>query len=177
MKKYKRIILVGKGGSGKDFLRKELENKGFRYCISHTTRPPRVDEENGKDYYFISLETANLDFIENDKFYEYVIFNNWVYGTSRSEFENSNLFIMTPSGISKLKEEDREDSLIVYLDIDEEVRKSRLCKRNDADVLERRLEADRKDFENFSNFDLSITDPYFVVDNNPIFDLKLFQHD
>jgi guanylate kinase len=56
----KRIIIVGKGGSGKDHMRKKLEEAGFRYCVSHTTRPPRDEEINGKDYYFISsLEIFN----------------------------------------------------------------------------------------------------------------------
>ena len=47
MKKNK-VILVGKGGSGKDYLRKIMENFGFLYCKSYTTRPIREEEENGK---------------------------------------------------------------------------------------------------------------------------------
>ncbi len=89
----KRLIIVGKGGSGKDHLRKILVEKGFKYCISHTTRPIREGEENGKDYWFI--ESSKL--IEMaESFYEGVFFNNWFYGTSMDEFNRSNLFIMTP---------------------------------------------------------------------------------
>lgn len=172
----KRIIIVGKGGSGKDHLRKELEKIGFRYCVSHTTRPPREGEINGKDYYFISRDSAAHEFVSRGKFYEHVIFNGWVYGTSIEEFLKSNLFIMTPSGLSKMKESDRKESFVVYLDIDESVRKERLSKRNDADVLERRLEADKKDFSSFVDFDYIITDPFFSV-NDPIFDLNLYSHD
>jgi guanylate kinase len=43
----KRVIIVGKGGSGKDHLRKSLSEIGYNYCVSHTSRPPRQDEENG----------------------------------------------------------------------------------------------------------------------------------
>ena len=172
----KRIIIVGKGGSGKDHLRKELEKLGFRYCISHTTRPPRDGEINGVDYHFISRESAAFEFAAKGKFYEYVIFNEWLYGTSVEEFEKSNLFIMTPSGLSKMKESDRKESIVIYLDIDENVRRDRISKRNDADKIERRLEADKNDFLSFTDFDYVITDPFFSV-GDPIFDLNRYTHD
>jgi guanylate kinase len=160
----KRIILAGKAASGKDYARKQLENYGFRYCVSHTTRPPRDGEINGLDYYFISLDSAIHHFILKDLFYEYVEFNGWIYGTSLDEFKKSDIFIMTPSGIAKLKPMDREESLIVYVDIPENIRRERLMKRNDADNAERRLATDEKDFENFTDFDHRITDPNFVID-------------
>jgi guanylate kinase len=172
----KRIIIVGKGGSGKDHLRKELEKVGFRYCVSHTTRPPRDGEIDGEDYYFISIDSAAHEFIGKGKFYEHVIFNEWVYGTSIDEFLKSNLFIMTPSGLSKMKEIDRKESVVVYLDIDEDIRRERLSKRNDADKIERRLEADKKDFNSFTDFDYAIFDPFFSA-KDPIFDLNRYKND
>jgi guanylate kinase len=160
----KRIILVGKGACGKDYARQQLENYGFRYCVSHTTRPPREGEINGTDYHFISLDSAIHHFIAKNLFYEYVEFNGWIYGTTIEEFQKSNLFIMTPGGISKLKTFDREESWIVYIDIPENIRRERLLKRNDADDVERRLAADEKDFENFTDFDARITDPNFNIE-------------
>ena len=157
----KRIILVGKGGSGKDHLRKMLEEKGFKYCVSHTTRPIRDGEENGKDYWYInSSELPEMA----DKFYEGVYFNDWFYGTSLEEFHSSNLFIMTPKGISKVKPEDRKESVILYINIDEETRKKRLENRRDADTVNRRLEADFQDFYDFTDYDLEISNPTFEVD-------------
>lgn len=155
----KRLIIVGKGGSGKDHLRKNLVERGFRYCISHTTRPIREGEEDGKDYWFI--QSYQLPSMAED-FYEAVYFNNWFYGTSIKEFYSSNLFIMTPKGISKLKPEDREESIVVYLNIDEETRKRRLQERRDADDVERRLQADFHDFHEFEDFDYEIKDPSFT---------------
>ena len=157
----KRIIIVGKGGSGKDHMRKKLEEAGFRYCISHTTRPPRDGEINGKDYYFISPDAAADEYINNDKFYEYVIFNEWIYGTSKDEFYTSNLFIMTPSGLANMKQEDRIESCVVYLDIEESIRKIRLLSRNDADTVDRRLGADTQDFIEFKGYDFLVSDPFF----------------
>jgi len=155
----KRLIIVGKGGSGKDHLRKMLEDRGFRYCISHTTRPIREGEENGKDYWFIN--SSMLTSMADD-FYEAVFFNSWFYGTSFGEFNSSNLFIMTPKGVEKLKPEDRKESNILYLNIDEGTRRSRLESRRDADDVKRRLEADFADFKDFTDFDFEIKDPNFT---------------
>jgi dephospho-CoA kinase len=49
----------------------------------------------------------------------------------------------------------------VYIDIDEDVRKERLLKRNDVDNVERRLNADHLDFLNFTDYNHSITNPLF----------------
>lgn len=160
--KFKRIIVVGKGGSGKDYLVKMLKEIGYTYSISHTSRPRRETETEAVDYYFIDKDEA-LSMVNNSKFYEYVEFNGWFYGTSLEEFERANLFIMTPSGISKLKPEHRSESLIIYLDIDEKILVDRLNNRNDADNATRRLEADKRDFENFIDFDGKITNPNFTL--------------
>jgi guanylate kinase len=97
-----------------------------------------------------------------DDFYEAVFFNSWFYGTSLSEFYSSNLFIMTPKGVEKLKSEDRDQSVILYLNIDEETRRSRLESRRDADDVKRRLEADFVDFKDFTDFDFEIKDSNFT---------------
>ena len=159
----KRIILVGKGGSGKDHLRKILEDEGLNYCVSHTTRPMREGESDGKDYFFVS-EPIFLEMVKDGYMYENVIFNTWYYGTSKEQFKKGDLLIMTPKGISALAEEDRESSIVIYIDIDEEIRRQRMSIRRDSDQTERRLKADFLDFENFSDFDLRITDPAFTIE-------------
>lgn len=156
----KRIILAGRGASGKDHLRAMIQSRGFKYSVSHTTRPPRIGEVNGKDYHFISLEDAEKMSASGD-FIEHTLFNGWIYGTSKDEFLRSELFILTPSGISQLSEKDRSDSFIIYIDIDEDTRRGRMSERKDADSVERRLEADEKDFRNFSDFDCIITSNCF----------------
>ena len=154
----KRIIIVGKGGSGKDHMRKDLQSMGFKYCVSHTSRPMRDGESEGVDYFFVDPEYFQKN---PELFYESVIFNDWYYGTSIAEFRRSNLLIMTPSGIGKLTSQDRSESLIVYIDIPEDVRRGRLQKRGDSDSVHRRLSADFRDFDNFFDYDLSIKDPFF----------------
>lgn len=162
--KFKRIVISGKGGSGKDHLVKILKKDGYTYSVSHTSRPKRDCEIEGVDYYFIDKEVA-LEMAKNSEFYEYVEFNGWFYGTSNTEFQRANLFIMTPSGIEKLRPSDRAESLIIFLDIQEDVLLERLSKRNDADDAGRRLESDRKDFKNFFDFDVRITNPNFTKED------------
>ena len=160
----KRIILVGRGGSGKDFLRRKLESKNFKYAVSYTTRPPREGETDGVDYFFINQSTANL-MINRDEFFEYVEFNGWIYGTTRSQWmqeSDESVYIMTPTGLSHVNEEDRKQCFVIYTNPAREIITERLMGRNmPGDNLKRRVEADDKDFENFSNYDIQITNPDF----------------
>ena len=161
-----RLILVGKAAAGKDHARKICEQwLGMPYQVSYTTRPPRDGEQQGKDYFFISMDAAIHEYIEKDKFYEHVVFNGWIYGTTKEQFYTKGaVFIMTPTGLSHLSEADREESLVVYFDIDEEIRKNRMYERaGNADSVERRLAADREDFKDFSNYDIRIDNPKFYI--------------
>lgn len=161
MENHKRTILVGKAASGKDYLRKRFELRGLKYAVSYTTRPPREGEVNGKDYFFITEEESKK-LIDLGFFYEYVIFNGWVYGTSVSQFYTDDLFIMTPAGISKIKTEDRHTSFIIYTDIDIQTRYDRLLNRDmPGDSVQRRLEADELDFSTFNDYDLRIKNEDF----------------
>lgn len=158
---HRRIVLVGKAGSGKDYFRKKLESKGFVSGISYTSRSPRSNEKSGVDYHFVTREKFE-ELITSNYFYEYVEFNGWLYGTPIYQWYGHDVFIMTPAGISKISAKDRDRTLIIYLDIPIEVRRERLMDRNDSnDKTERRIEADELDFSGFTDFDIRITDPKF----------------
>lgn len=152
-----KIILVGKAASGKDHMRKILESRGFTYSVSYTTRSPRNGEINGKDYFFIT-EKEFIEKINNDFWYEYTSFNGWFYGTSKHQFYNEcDLFIMTPTGVSAISAEDRHDCTIIYMDIPIEIRRERLSVRYMlGDSADRRISADEIDFMNFTDFDIRI---------------------
>ena len=84
-KKGMMFILSSPSGTGKTTLTKKLaeHNKKFAISISHTTRKPRLNEINGKDYHFVSIEKFN-SLIKKNNFYEYAnIFDNH-YGTLKS---------------------------------------------------------------------------------------------
>ena len=153
-----KIIIVGPGGSGKDYLRKKMVSRGFKYGVSFTSRPPREGEEEGVDYYY-----RDNDFFKNnsDVFLELQEFNGWKYGISKGEVSIKILFILSPAGLRSLPVSFREESFVIYLNPPEEIRVKRLKERNDADSVERRLIADRKDFFEFSDYDIVVTNENF----------------
>jgi guanylate kinase len=157
-----RIIICGKSASGKDYLRKSLEKRGFIYAVPYTSRPQRKEEIDGKDYNFIS-ETAFKNLSGSGFFFQQSVFNNWHYGVSKGQwFDGDDIFIMTPKDIKALNKESRESSFIIYLDIPLDERKSRLIKRIDNnDSIERRILADENDFEDFTDYDIRITNNNF----------------
>jgi guanylate kinase len=153
-----KIIIVGPGGSGKDFLRKKMVERGFDYGISFTSRPAREGEKEGIDYYY-----RDEDFFKSneDIFLELQEFNGWKYGISKGEFSIKNLFILSPAGLKSLPKSFRDDSFVIYLNPPAIVRIHRLGERNDADDVERRFLADMKDFFEFSDYDIMITNEDF----------------
>ena len=77
------VILSSPSGAGKTTLVKEISRRdNFNISVSHTTRKPRSNEIDGKDYYFVS-ETTFKNLINDDKFLEYAkVFKNY-YGSSK----------------------------------------------------------------------------------------------
>ena len=78
------IILSSPSGAGKTTLVNLLsEVDNFEVSISHTTRQPRPNEIQDKDYYFVS-EDKFKRLINDQEFLEYAkVFNNF-YGTTRT---------------------------------------------------------------------------------------------
>ena len=156
-----KLVLVGKAAAGKDHLRKRLIERGFKFGVSCTTRPPRVGEQNGKDYFFLSEEQF-LGLVNSGDMIEYQQFNGWFYGLTREEFENSDVIILNREAVDMLPEEIRLKCMVMFLDIDKNTRLERMKERNDtADSLERRINADEQQYVGFENFDVRVTNPDF----------------
>lgn len=87
--KGKLVIISAPSGAGKSTIVKHLLRKGLRleFSVSATTRMPRGGEENGREYYFLSVDEfkkkiAGGEFIEWEEVYE-----DQLYGTLKSEVE------------------------------------------------------------------------------------------
>lgn len=99
------IVLSGASGSGKSTIENELSEKyNFEKIVSYTTREPRNNEVNGKDYHFVDNETfeeikfRNL-FAEYDEYSQ-----NRLYGTLKSDYADGNkVVVLTPNGLRQLK--------------------------------------------------------------------------
>ncbi len=79
------FIITAPSGAGKTSLIKSLleSDSDIQLSTSHTTRPPRVGEQTGKDYFFVDKVRFEA-MIEESGFLEYAeVFGNY-YGTSRN---------------------------------------------------------------------------------------------
>uniref|UniRef100_A0A8B9RGW8 Calcium/calmodulin-dependent serine protein kinase a n=1 Tax=Astyanax mexicanus TaxID=7994 RepID=A0A8B9RGW8_ASTMX len=81
--KRKTLVLLGAHGVGRRHIKNTLITKHpdrFAYPIPHTTRPPKKEEENGKNYYFVSHDQMMQDIANND-YLEYGSHEDAMYGT------------------------------------------------------------------------------------------------
>ena len=119
----KILIITAPSGAGKSTITQKLLTTfpKVRFSISACTRAPRGKEENGVDYYFISVEDfkhriQNGDFVEWEMVYE-----GKYYGTLKSELERiwSNeelpLFDIDVKGALKVKEQYGDQAVSVFI--------------------------------------------------------------
>lgn len=86
----KLIVFSAPSGSGKTTIVRYLlaqEELNLEFSISASSREPRDHEEDGKDYYFLSLETFKKK-IKNDEFLEWEeVYRDNFYGTLKTEIQ------------------------------------------------------------------------------------------
>lgn len=83
------IVLSGPSGVGKGTVRRalfQMKNHDLVYSVSMTTRPPRENEVDGVDYYFVDKKTF-LTRIRENKFLEWAEFVGHYYGTPLDKVE------------------------------------------------------------------------------------------
>ncbi|XP_012064323.1 PREDICTED: peripheral plasma membrane protein CASK [Atta cephalotes] len=79
----KTLVLLGAHGVGRRHIKNTIISKHpdkYAYPIPHTTRPPRSDEENGRNYYFVSHDEMMADIAANE-YLEYGTHEDAMYGT------------------------------------------------------------------------------------------------
>ena len=82
-----RIILVGSGGSGKDYAADILERAGYKSGVLHTTRDKREGEVEGVTYYYISHEEFK-EGLDNDTWAQADQYGPEWYGLSKTKWLN-----------------------------------------------------------------------------------------
>ena len=165
------IIISSPSGAGKTTLVKLLaeRNENFEISISNTTRTPRKNEIDGKDYYFINKEKFN-DLINTKSFYEYAkVFNN-LYGTLKDPvIKNLSqgkdvLFDIDWQGTEKIKKLELKNKLIsiFILPPNIETLRDRLSNRDMKDklILKRRMSQFKDDVLHWKEYD------YVVINND-----------
>ena len=164
------VILSSPSGAGKTTLVKLLsERKGFVTSISHTTRKPRSNEVNGKDYYFVNNEKFN-QMIINEEFLEYaMVFKNF-YGTTKlnifKELEKGNnvIFDIDWQGTNQIISQKLKNKLLTFfiLPPSKEELFKRLSNRDMKDKLiaEERMKQFDKDVLHWKDYN------YVIINND-----------
>ena len=157
------IVLSSPSGAGKTTLVKMLSKiDNYEISISHTTRQPRINEENNKDYYFVN-EDEFKRLINNQEFLEYAkVFNNF-YGTTRTPVidklnKGKNvLFDIDWQGADQIKNKKLDYKLITFfiLPPSKEVLFERLSNRDMKDKLiaDERMKQFGRDVLHWINYD------------------------
>ena len=83
------LVLSGPGGVGKSTVAKKLREAGdFWVSVSFTTRTPRINEVEGRDYFFVSDQIFS-QMISDEKFLEWAEFAGNRYGTPQQQVEDA----------------------------------------------------------------------------------------
>ena len=130
------VILSGVSGAGKDTIKKELIKRmeEVESLPSFTSRNPRVGEEEGIQYHFITKEQFE-EKIKNNEFYEYDLHHENYYGTSRKLMNDK---IQSGKIIVKDIEVNGTENLVKLLKEDTKI--VTIFLKVDKDELRRRLE-------------------------------------
>jgi len=165
------IVISSPSGVGKTTLVKLLaeRNKNFEISISNTTRIPRKNEIEGKDYYFINEEKFN-DLIKTKLFYEYArVFNN-LYGTLKDPvIKNLSqgkdvLFDIDWQGSEQIKKLKLRNKLISIFILPPNIKtlRDRLSNRDMKDklILKERMNQFKNDVLHWKEYD------YIVINND-----------
>lgn len=133
------------------------------FSVSHTTRPPRPGELDGRDYHFV--DRAAFDAMRSaGAFLEWAEYAGHLYGTSRSEVEGRlesgiDVFLdIEVQGAQKVKTSvpGAVKIFIVPPSYDELKRRLHERRKDDAETIRRRLEWARGELETSGEFDYGI---------------------
>ena len=174
------IVLLGAGASGKDTTLSILKQKypNLQGCVSHTTRPMRQTEEEGREYFFIDKEEFEAMY-ENGHFIETRSYNvvgneTWYYGMSEKEVtsrleKGHIIMILDLQGLLELKEyysNGEVDIHAFYIDVDEDTRIQRYLKRDHitVEMVKEMLRRFYDDEIRFANADKVVD---YIISNPP----------
>ena len=166
------FVISAPSGAGKTSLVKALINQtaDCRAAISHTTRPKRSEEIDGRDYYFVSdHEFSELDakggFLESAKVFDYS------YGTSLDEaqkiIKSGKILILEIDwqGALQIKEKYKSAKSIFILPPSLDALRSRLEMRaQDSDeTVEKRMKKAISESSKWTNFDYLVENDVFQI--------------
>lgn len=168
------IILCSPSGAGKTTLTRLLEEKfpDLEFSVSHTTRAPRANEVNGRDYHFVDRARFEA-LVEEDAFVEWAEVHGNFYGTSRTEIARAKalvtpqpcrgmIFDIDYQGARQIRATLPEVTSVFILppSMDELLRRLRGRASEPEEVVMRRFRVAEREIEHYGFFD------YLVVNDD-----------
>jgi len=170
------FIIAAPSGCGKTSLVEALIKKTKNLCVSvsHTTRPPRPDEVNGINYYFVSINEFE-EMIKNNAFVEHAIVFGNHYGSStkliREKLDEGVDVILEIDwqGARQVKENMPNSVSIFILPPSNEALLGRLKQRaqDNDETIKKRMSDAQNQMQHFNEFDyLVINDDFDSASND-----------
>ena len=136
-------IITGPSGVGKNTIIEAMSTDlDFYFSVSHTTRPQREGEVDGKDYHFVTEEEFK-SLVDDNLMIEYEQYGGFYYGTSKKEIlKESNIILLDleVNGATKLLSEN-DDFIGIFIDIDDNELVKRLKNRgHDDNFINKRMQ-------------------------------------
>lgn len=176
------FVVAAPSGAGKSSLVKALLelDSHLAVSISHTTRAPRGQEQNGREYWFIS-EAEFRQMVDRGEFFEWAEVHGNLYGTSRAAIEariaagDDVVLEIDWQGALQIKKLFPHAVLIFILPPSWDELLQRLKRRGEdgEDVIERRMANARVEVAQARHFDFVIINALFET---ALFDLKAIVH-
>ena len=176
------FCVAAPSGAGKSSLVKALLELDSRLdvSVSHTTRAPRGQEQNGRESWFVD-EASFRAMIEREEFFEWAQVHGHLYGTSRKAIEarlergEDVVLEIDWQGALQIKQLFPHAVLIFILPPSWEELRQRLTRRGEdrPDVIETRMANARQEVAQARHFDFVIINALFET---ALFDLKTVVH-
>jgi guanylate kinase len=176
------FVVAAPSGAGKSSLVTallQLDSK-LAVSVSHTTRAPRGQEQNGREYWFISQDEFRA-MVAAGRFFEWAEVHGNLYGTSRDAIEarmaNGEDVVLEIDwqGAQQIKQLFPYAVLIFILPPSWQELRQRLMRRGEdpASVIEQRMANAREEVAQARLFDFIVVNASF---ENALFDLKAIVH-
>jgi guanylate kinase len=155
------FVVTGPSGSGKSTLLRHVfkDLRHVAFSVSHTTRPPRESERNGREYHFVD-EDEFKRMIGRQAFVEWAIVHGHHYGTSKAEIVRKSkasdvLLDIDVQGARQVRERFPKAVFVFVLPPKFAVLKRRLTDRgeDDAATIALRLKNAKREIREFRRFD------------------------
>ena len=161
------LILSSPSGAGKTTLTRRLEERfpELLFSVSHTTRKPRANEVDGRDYYFIDRETFVKKAAAGD-FLEWAEVHGNLYGTSTNEVARAQkssgcrgmIFDIDYQGARQIRAREPQVVSVFILppSMEELLRRLRGRASETEEVVQRRFTVAEQEIEQYAFFDYLI---------------------